>query len=89
LQQSGLAAVAFFGSVDGSYGIEEDGLASDDSGVEVPRMAFSLTDEHYEQLQQSVNPLAESSNFGIELYIQTLAFIDNIVTQHPDVYQNQ
>jgi len=39
LQQSGLAAVDFFGSVDGSYGIEEDGLASDDRGVEVPRMA--------------------------------------------------
>jgi len=54
----------FFGSVDGSYGIEEDSLASDDSGVEVPRMAFSLTDEHYEQLQQSVNPLAESIILG-------------------------
>jgi len=52
-------------------------------------MAFSLTDEHYEQLQQSVNPLAERSNFGIELYIQTLAFIDDIVTQHSDVFQNQ
>ena len=89
LQQSGLAAVDFFASVDDSYGIEEEGLASDDSGVEVPRIAFSLTDEHYEQLQQNVNPLAESSNFGIELYIQTLGFINTIVTQHPHVYQNQ
>ena len=51
LQQSGLAAVDFFASIDDSYGIELEGLASDDSGVEVPRIAFSLTDEHYEQLQ--------------------------------------
>ena len=68
LQQSGHSGVD---SVDDMYGVEEAGLAGENDGVQVPQCTFSLEDDHFALLQQSVNPLDNSDNYGIELYEQS------------------
>ena len=77
----------FFDNVDSSYGTVEQGLVAEDDGVQVPHCEFSLTEEHYIELQQAVDPLQSSDNYGIELYEQTLGFITLVVGQNPTVYQ--
>ena len=44
------------------YGVEEAGLAGENDGVQVPQCTFSLEDDHFALLQQSVNPLDNSDN---------------------------
>jgi len=80
LQRSGLAAVDFFETVDDNYGVEENGLlgVDDYSGVEVPEVQFELTAEQLANMQQRVNPLRESDNYGIDLYEETLHFLSNL-----------
>ena len=87
LQRSGLAALDFFEAVDEEYGLEEEGLVpNEDVGVVVPHNTFALVDEHQQELLQSVNPLVDSNNYGIELYEQTLQFVRLKVHQHPLLY---
>ena len=73
------------------YGVEDDDSAveQDDYTVYVPPNRFALTEEHFAQLQSRVNPLAESDNFGIELYLQTLAFLCSVVSNNPSLYTQQ
>ena len=88
LQQSGHSGVDFFDSVDDMYGVEEAGLAGENDGVQVPQCTFSLEDDHFALLQQSVNPLDNSDNYGIEPYEQTLEFISTTARQNPSLYNN-
>ena len=90
LRQSGRSGLDFFDSVNTSYGVDEQGLTTnddDDEGIEVPRCNFVLTDDHFEELQQTVHPLQNSDNYGIELYEQTVRFLSLVVEQNPTVYQ--
>ena len=80
---SGLAAVDFFEVADELYGVDDEGLLVDDSSVDVPIMSFRPTEEHQQELQSTIDPLSESSNYGIELYEQTVAFV---LAQHPELY---
>ena len=80
LQRSQLHALDFFDHVDAMYGIEleesEINIPSDDEyTVYIPPNSFQLTEEVLLQLQATVNPLAESHNFAIELYLEVLHFI--------------
>ena len=78
LQHSGLVALDFMDSVDQLYGVEPNGpTAIDDSQttVRVPDNNLNLSDELLSRLHASVNPLAESSNHGIELYEETLSLL--------------
>lgn len=62
-------------------------MVAEDDSIQVPQCDFSLTEEHYIELQQVVNTLQSSDNYGIELYEQTVGFITLIVAQNPTVYQ--
>ena len=64
---SGVPALDFFENVhDEHYGIEEEGLASDnENAVVIPESQFQLTEEQLHQLQRHVDPLTESQNHGI------------------------
>ena len=78
LQHSGLVALDFMDSVDQLYGVEPNGpTAIDDSQttVRVPDNNLNLSDELLSRLHASVNPLAESSNHGIELYEEALSLL--------------
>ncbi len=88
LRRSGLVALDFFDLVDNSYGLDEDGLLSTEDGVAVPTNMFTLREEHLLLLQQTVNPLSDSNNFGIDLFVNTLQFVTDIVQSHPQEYQN-
>ena len=74
LYRLNLTALHFL-DVDENYGGEKDGLTTheeDEGGVTIPETNFALTNEHMLQLQQQVNPLGDSRNYGIELYETTV-----------------
>lgn len=81
LQRTGLHALDFFQNVDESYGSEADDdytystLSDHENRVRIPPNTFSLDEDAYTRLSELINPLSESSNYGIELYEQTLQFI--------------
>ena len=65
-------------SVDRSYGVDIDGptpFGDNMEGVRVPDNDSHFPHEVLAQLRASVDPLAESSNYGIELYEQTLSIL--------------
>ena len=78
LQQSGLVAMDFFEQVADDYGVIEDGLATDESteGVPIPRSAIELSEEQFQQLQTLVNPLSDSTDYGIDLYQEEIQYLD-------------
>ena len=79
LQHSGLVALDFMDNVNDSYyGVDTDGpIPPDDNEgtVRVPENNLHFSDEVLSQLRASVDPLAESSNHGIELYEQALSIL--------------
>ena len=76
LRNSGMAAVDFFNNVPESYGTDEEGVPANDSeGVQIPQTNIRVSAQQLEQLQDHINPLADSENFGIELYQQVLDII--------------
>lgn len=80
LRNSGLVAVDFFDAVSDDYGAEEEGIAADDSeGVEIPPNQAPVTNEQLSELRQSVNPLNDSENFGIDIYQQALQVISTLL----------
>ena len=50
-------------------------MEQDDYTVYISLNRFALTEEHLAQLQATVNPLADSDNFGIELYHETHFYV--------------
>ena len=83
LQQSGLVAMDFFEQVAENYGVIEDGLATDESsteGVPIPRSTVELSEEHFQQLKNLVNPLSESTDYGIDLYQEVTMYMYYIIS---------
>lgn len=84
---SGPVALDFFDVVDESYVLDEDGLSSAEaSGVTVPINTFTLKEEHLFLHQQTVDPLSDSNNFGIDLFFRTLQFVRDMIRLHPQEY---
>ena len=66
--------------------MEEEGLLPENEGVVIPEVRFKLIEEHYTRLQHEVDRFSSSENYAINLYEQTVVFIDNTVSQNPEVY---
>ena len=83
LQQSGLVAIDFLSRFQkDNYGIIEDDLATDENsieGVPIPRSTVELSEEQFQQLQNLVNPLSESTDYGIDLYQEVIQYLDTIL----------
>ena len=83
LRNSGLVAVDFFDDVSDDYGAEDKGIigSEEQQRVEIPstqpQVAYEDSARH--ELEQSVNPLTVSENFGIE---QALNFYDVHATKY-------
>ena len=76
LQHSGLATLYFFEDVDDTYGIDVDGpISSQEDSTVVPEVSIRLNSQDFATLQQMFNPLANSDDFGIDLYEQVLQFM--------------
>ena len=86
LRESGLSALDFFDRVTDNYGVEEDGVTpyDDDEGVEVPPCRLNLSEDQLEELKETVDPLSDSDNFGIDLYERALTFLQSIITSDSD-----
>ena len=76
LRYSGLPALDFFQTVPEDYGFEEEGIAPDDeSETQVPPIAIESTEEQLAELQSTVNPLENSDDYGVSLYLRTLQLL--------------
>ena len=81
LRHSQLIALDFFDHVDSTYGIDEDGpvpTEDDNSVVQIPECSYILSDSDFTLLQQTIDPLSSSEEYGIDLYEQTLHFLDHL-----------
>ena len=86
-----LAKSHFFNTVDDGYGIDEENMTVEDlseTGVTIQQGRFALTEEHLHELQTQVDPLQESENHRIELYEQTLTFIQYVVSHNTQAYNS-
>lgn len=63
------------------HGVDWDGplpIADDDTTtVTIPHTQCPLTDVALDELQQSINPLSEDNNYGIDVYQAVVQFISN------------
>ena len=82
LHSSNLHAIDFFSDVGEDYGVDPDESiipTAENSVVAVPECRLVIPDADRERLQQEFNPLAESENYGIDVYEQVTEFIENVV----------
>ncbi len=89
LHSSGLVALDFLGQVYESYG-SDDGIVvsavDNEEGVHIPENSLRLRDEHFQLILAEVDQRSASQNYGIELYEQTVATIERIISENPGVY---
>jgi hypothetical protein len=68
-QHSNLDAFDYYENVDESYGVDVNGpISLPGSEVIVPSTSFCLSDDNLRTLQDLVDPLLPSDNYGIDLY---------------------
>ena len=83
---SGLSALDFLDTVTETYGVDSDlGVTGDEAdedpeGVEVPATKLDISSEQITKLQSTVNPLGESENFGINLFIQVQEILHSFIS---------
>ena len=79
LRHSDSVALDFFDMIPESYGVDEGSVTVQESGgVEIPPLRINITDEQMAELNSRVLPLRESNNFGIDLYVRALEFIESL-----------
>ena len=78
LRYSEQSALDFFTDVDDMYGVDDDGpQPMPHEEVAVPRVNFQLLPRNIQLLQTLINPLQVSQSYDIDVYEQTLAFIEH------------
>uniref|UniRef100_A0A1X7TV74 Integrase catalytic domain-containing protein n=1 Tax=Amphimedon queenslandica TaxID=400682 RepID=A0A1X7TV74_AMPQE len=76
LRSSGLIAMDFFDRVDGNYGIsDDDPLPEEHGSVTVSENCFYISANEIQSLQNEVNALKESNDYGVDLYFLTLEYL--------------
>lgn len=81
LQNSDIEALDFDNAVDENYGIDIGGTHHQTdhlNAVVVPENRIRFSDTDTRELKSTINPLAPSDNFGIDLYESTLHFISGL-----------
>lgn len=89
LHSSGLVALDFLDDVGEDYGAYDNTtvvIQGNYEGVQIPETNFRLNEDHVQLLQQNVNCFAQSQNYAIEIYEQTVHFIAVIISQNPTLY---
>lgn len=81
LRHSQLIALDFFDHADSTYGIDEEGPVpseDDNSVIQIPECSYTISDAAFASLQQTINPFSPSEEYGIDLYEQTLQFLNQL-----------
>lgn len=82
LRNSGLVAVDFFDSAfDVDSTNSQDYVMPDDDteGITIPTITLNINEEELDELRATVDPLSQSDEYGLDLYQETLQFLDNII----------
>ena len=81
LQNAGLVALDFFHEVPETYIIDYGySIPSDeDDRVEVPETNLDISDDQMAQLHSEIDPLSESHEFGVDLFLQILELLRTFV----------
>ena len=58
-----------------AFSDEEAPVPSDDTTIEISVTAYEVTDANYTLLQNTMDPLGPSNEYGVDLYEQTLNLI--------------
>lgn len=75
LQNSQIAALDFFNSVDESYVIDPDGsIPGSKEGIIIPQNTLRFSEDDLQVLRQHVDPFGASDNYGIDLYEPFILF---------------
>ena len=83
-----MTALDFFDDVTYLYGADDEPSYSpysdeqDDEGVEIPEIDVHLTDENWEHLQALIDPLSDSNDFGIQLFLHAKVLVQ-LFTNNP------
>ena len=74
LRNAGMIALDFLEDVNDHYGIDSGHLTvdSEDENLTVPPINIEFTQQQITSLQQNIDPLATSENYGVEIYQQAL-----------------
>ena len=75
LRHAGIVALDFLEDIDDQYGIEHTHFTVDhdeNEDVVIPPINIQVNEHQIRTLQETVNPLADSDNYGIEMYEQAL-----------------
>ena len=77
MRHSQLAALDFFDTVNDTYGQDPDAPPPVDNevAVAVPEIVCPVREAELARLRQSVDPLAASEDYGLDLYEQVLQLI--------------
>lgn len=86
LHRQGLVATDFLETVNDQYGVTEEGLSTDDTAVVIPVNTFDLREDHFQELKRLIDPLSDSNNYGLDLYLECLDFYELMNSQHPTLY---
>ena len=70
----GMISLDFFDTVNDQYGIDEGHLTTNEDEVNV-----HLTSDQMQQIETTINPLASSDNYGIDLYIRTVDTVQRML----------
>ena len=61
---------------DGPHPAEEyDGPSNETSSVEVPVTEMPITQEAYQQVTRTINPLRDSAFYGVDIYAEVLQIV--------------
>ena len=56
-----------------------DGETFDEIAIEVPPVASPLNDNQLNLLSSTVNPLASSSSYGLDIYLNTVQMVNDLL----------
>ena len=79
LRNSGLTALDLFETVDSSYGIDNDSpipSQHDASTIDIPEITYQMSDADMASLKLTIDPLQQSSEYGIDIYENTLQYLN-------------
>ena len=85
LQNAGLSALDFFDQVPDTYGEDSEVSYSpeiDVHGIEVSELEVQISDEEREALQIMVDPLSNSDEFGIDLFLDAKHIVQLFTNNH-------
>ena len=77
----GMVSLDFFDIVNDEYGIDDGHLTTneEDGELVIPEVNIQLTSHQVQEIEATINPLADSQNYGIELYITTVDTVQQML----------